>query len=639
MNKKEKTVLQNAGSEVRMDLSEYIGRYNVRKSLRFGLIPVAGTENFVYDAVYASEELAECLNPVKDVILAKHIAMVRRVFAQISDPLPGDPKAIVKAFRSDPEFSALDNPNAFTVLKSLVDSCRYNRWPVSPAVKNLLGWSALYMKWHWHCIAKRKVSATEGIPVEWAGKSKEEVLASFKWLRNQKPRKQSRNRWFDHAPFRLMFDNHSTGKSWLAGDFADSRNFLLKAGNRILVGVVPRDSKVDPFSMPLPRPDEEECLLYVENPGETPTFRAIPRTLVDAAANMGTLYLFELSGRAIRGSSNLNAKYLRTLLTSENFARGVLHLEKSCEFHFRKASIPNGKGAEEHFRQRFMEDKFFITLHITCNAHRVGAPEHVIPLRNAKKYMKKNALERYIQVSQTKDGYSVAAIRAFAENAFSPVTVSHKDAANGRLASELAKLSVEHGAHIILDKSVPSKIVTRVLRKFDYVVFKDRKAHEDGGILRGYQIKDRVLSGEKKSKVKVLSRNTEPNSPETSTSETQNSKPETNSQLTAPNSQLKTFTYIYMTPERVRSRAEIQAESKEDAYIQLRKKKIRPIRVLAEGESEPPPKDFMSKAAKREAKPEPSVADRLRRLNALKDEGLISEAEYAEQRAKIISAL
>jgi hypothetical protein len=163
-----------------MTLAECIGRYSVRKSLRFGLTPVAGTENFVYDSVYASEELAECLNPVKEVILAKHIAMVRRVFAQLPDPLPDDPKAIVRAFRTDPEFSALDNPNAFTVLKSLVDSCRYKRWPVPPAVKNLLGWSALYMKWHWHCIAKRKVSATEGVPVEWAGKRKEEVLNSFR---------------------------------------------------------------------------------------------------------------------------------------------------------------------------------------------------------------------------------------------------------------------------------------------------------------------------------------------------------------------------------------------------------------------------------------------------------------------------
>ena len=117
-----------------MALAECIGRYSVRRSLRFGLTPVAETENFVYDAVYASEELAECLNPVKDVILAKHIAMVRRVFAQLPDPLPDDPKAIVRAFRADPEFSALDNPNAFTVLKSLVDSCRYNRWPVPPPI-------------------------------------------------------------------------------------------------------------------------------------------------------------------------------------------------------------------------------------------------------------------------------------------------------------------------------------------------------------------------------------------------------------------------------------------------------------------------------------------------------------------------
>ena len=359
---------------------------------------------------------------------------------------------------------------------------------------------------------------------------------------------------------------------------------------------------------------------------------------------MGTLYLFELSGRAIRGNTNLNAKYLRTLLTSENFARGVLHLEKSCEFHFRKASVPQGKGAEEHFRQRFIEDKFFITLHITCNAHRIGAPEHVLPLKNAKKHMKKNALERYVQVSRTKDGYLVAAIRAFAENAFAPVQMSHKEAANGRLASELAKIAVEYGANVILDKTIPQEIVTLVLRKFDYVVFKDRKAHEDGGILRGYQIKDRVLSGEKEKKLKVGSCKLKVVSCDNSEPATHN--PEPNSQLTTPNlqlitpnSQLKTFTYIYMAADRVRRKEEIMAESKEDAYIRLRKKRIRPIRVLAEGEAEPPPKNFMTKAAKLEATPEPSIADRLRRLNALKDEGLISEAEYAEQRAKIISAL
>ena len=80
----------------------------------------------------------------------------------LPDPLPEDPKAIVRAFRQDPDLPMLDNPNAYNVLKSIVDRCRYNRWPVPPAVKNLLGWSALYMKWHWHCIAGRKISATEG---------------------------------------------------------------------------------------------------------------------------------------------------------------------------------------------------------------------------------------------------------------------------------------------------------------------------------------------------------------------------------------------------------------------------------------------------------------------------------------------
>jgi hypothetical protein len=259
--------------------------------------------------------------------------------------------------------------------------------------------------------------------------------------------------------------------------------------------------------------------------------------------------------------------------------------------------------------------------------------------------MKKNALERYIQVSQTKGGYSVSAIRAFAENAFSPVTVSHKDAASGRLASELAKIAVEYGANVILDKTIPQKIVTLVLRKFDYVVFKDRKAHEDGGVLRGYQIKDRVLAGEKgkKSKVKscepgveVLSRS---QSAEPGTPEIENEKLETRNQKQETNSQLKTFTYIYMAADRVRRKEEIQAESKEDAYIRLRKKKIRPIRVLAEGESEPPPKNFMTRVAKPAVDAEPSVADRLRQLNVLKNEGLISEAEYTEQRAKIIAAL
>ena len=584
----------------------FVGRYSVRKSLRFELKPVAGTERFVYDAVDLSEDLAEGLGTVKDVILARHLSMMRRVFKSLPDPLPEDPKAIVRAFRQDPDLPVLDNPNAYNVLKSIVDKCRYNRWPVPPAVKNLLGWSALYMKWHWHCIAGRKISPTEGLPVTWAGKSKEQVLAMCKGLRVQKPRKASRNRWFDHGPFRLMFDNHGTGKSWLKEEFPESRNFLLKDGDRILVGVVPRSSKVDPFTMPSPLPVEESYLLYEETAGESPSFRAISRTLVDAAANRGTLYLFELAGRCLRGKSNLNAMYLRSLLTDENFARGIFHLEKSCEFHCRKASFVPEEQKGDGFRQRFMVNKFFITLHFTCNAHRVASGEHVLPLRNAKKYMKKHPLERYVQVSAAKGGYSIRAIRSFAESgAFEPVTVSHKEASNGRLASVLAKIVVDCDANIILDKSVPEKVVTLILRKFDYVVFKGRKAYEDGGVLRGYQLKDRVLAGGGKvanaGVLPVANANTQLEN-ETGNWQQSHTGNINNSHLSSPithlPSPLQRFRYVYMTSDRVRHRGEIMAETKEDAYSRLRAQKIRPIRVLAEGEAEPPPKIFAKKAEK-----------------------------------------
>ena len=89
------------------------------------------------------------------------------------------------------------------------------------------------------------------------------------------------------------------------------------------------------------------------------------------------------------------------------------------------------KGA--HFRQRFMENKFFIALHFTCNAYRVASGEHVLPLRNAKKYMKKHPIERYVQVSAVKGGYAVRAIRSFAESgAFEPMTKPHKEVSNGK---------------------------------------------------------------------------------------------------------------------------------------------------------------------------------------------------------------
>jgi hypothetical protein len=134
------------------------------------------------------------------------------------------------------------------------------------------------------------------------------------------------------------------------------------------------------------------------------------------------------------------------------------------------------------------------------------------------------------------------------------------------------------------------------LRKFDYVVFKGRKAYEDGGVLRGYQLKDRVLAGVGNvASVEVLPvANTQL---ENGTGNWQQSHTGNinDSQFSSP---LQCFRYVYMTSDRVRHRGEIMAETKEDAYSRLRAQKIRPIRVLAEGEAEPPPKIFAKRAEK-----------------------------------------
>ena len=125
-------------------------------------------------------------------------------------------------------------------------------------------------------------------------------------------------------------------------------------------------------------------------------------------------------------------------------------------------------------------------------------------------------------------------------------------------------------------------------------MFKGRKAYEDGGVLRGYQLKDRVLAGVGNvASVQMLPiSNDNGQLGNGQKLETRNPEPETS------NSERKKFTYVYMTSDRVRHRGEIMAETKEDAYSRLRAQKIRPIRVLAEGEAEPPPKIFAKKAEK-----------------------------------------
>ena len=817
-----------------MTLNESTGLFSIRRSLHFELKPVAGTADFLGDVIADNEDRAAGLNSVKDIILAQHLTMIRRVFKSLPDPLPADPKKIREAFKHDPENMMLEDPNAYNVLKVIVDRCRYNKWPLPKAVRDLHGWSALYMKWHWYCKGLSSLFGAESLPVKWAGRPKAEVLATSKCLQVPKKRNPTRGRWYDHAPFRMLFDNHATGMSWLKGDFAASRNFLLVDGDRILVGVVPRKSKVNPYTMPAPLPVEQHYLLYVENPGEAPSFKAIPRALIDAPAHRGFVYLFEIDGRGMRSKKNRNALFLRSLLTQENFEEGVFHLDKACEFHFRKGCYMAQDEKPDHFRQRFSEDKFFITFHVTINAHLVSSAGRPDTFRSVSKYMKVNPYVKFVNVAQEQGGYSITPHSSAEGEGIAPMFISTRDAVNGRLASALVSCVLDHDVNAVFNKNVPEKIKKAIVEKFSYVIVKGRDAFADGGVMRGYQLLDRLFVGtipvtqaeqekirvaqkeaSEKAKrerqaerrktereaiaVRLRAQGKEPVSPEIDFSvppftegrykfyfdytlpdgfvyagecmanfksevydklqplgakpsklicydkefveHFQNLPgPDVGSKLyrykyrTVYNTPMEgtcradvtdevhwklhalgikpyfveetdelvsgRFTYTYMNSERVRSTGTIDAASKADAYVKLKKLGIRPIRVLAEGEEPPPVKKFYSEDKQivkkpqeapvqvaappsppkkkvsppkpEEPKPQPpapvpqppapapqppapapqppapapqpsapalTIAERLKRINALKADGLLTEEEYAAQRSKIIAEL
>ena len=91
------------------------------------------------------------------------------------------------------------------------------------------------------------------------------------------------------------------------------------------------------------------------------------------------------------------------------------------------------------------------------------------------------------------------------------------------------------------------------------------------------------------------------------------------------------FKFGYKTSDNVRHEANCRAESKDEVFQKLRTVGVRPFRVECDDPE-------FTNAAPAPAQPL-GIADRLKRLNALKEQGLLTESEYAEQRAKIISEL
>ena len=425
----------------------------------------------VIGAIIAQDEQrAAFLNTAKAAIEAEHLSLVRRVFRALPDPLP-EAAAIRAAFRADPEYKTLAGRNADQVMKLIIARCRYNGWRIPEALKDLEHWGTLFVKWHWFCSDRLRLVGPDSLPQQWAGLSKALVEKAHPLLQPPKKRKPSRNYWFDHAPFRMMFGNQTCGMSWLKDAFAASRAFLLLDGDSICVGIVPRDSRFCPYTLPDAQPGDGAYLLYEETQGEPPRLRAVPKARIDVPAGKGLVLLFTLDGKAKRSKSNLNALYLRALFSPENMRDGIIHLDGNAEFHVRKGTDIPRDGKPDHFRQRFTEDRFFVTLRLTFNAQMVATGAQSQAFGNLADSLAANPDVKLISVE------------------------SRQDAASSKLIGDLVRRVIAEDACVLFAPGTSRLLLKAAREKFEYAVLKDRPLTADGGALRGYQLADRLFVG------------------------------------------------------------------------------------------------------------------------------------------------
>ena len=629
-----------------MKIGESIGRFNIHKTLRFEMQPIGGTADFLAGHLEADEERAASLNKVKSAIEAEHLTMVRRVFRQLPDPMPVKFHAIRQAFISDPEFATLANRDARGVMQVILKRCRANGWAIPKELTDHDGWPTLSVKWHWHCFGKYDPSSAGSLLRKWAGKTKAEVEKTSPLLRAPKKRKPTRNYWFDHSPFRMMFGNRSTGMNWQKEDYNLSRTFLLTDGERVIIGIAPRESRFSPYNLPDAANTESSYSLYEEEEGKPPRLRAVPKEKIDFPASRGFVYLFELSGRAMRSRTNLNALYLRALLSSANLSDPVFRLRRGCEFFVRKGTDIEKDGKPEHFRQRFTEDKFFVSLRVTLNSHIVGVSSRPAAFGDLAKLISDNPTAKFITVSYPSPGT--------------------KRQAPSALVGSLAKQAVDEDAYVIFDPKTPKSVLEAVERKFNYIVIRGRDPLENGGVLRGYQIPDRLFVGNLNAAMKAVEENR-------ALYEAKQREKQAEAKLRAEKAARKAaareqaeadlraaqerrrmmeelvngskpiglldpifargryaFSFVYKTSDNARHEDTCRADERDEVFQKLRTIRIRPMKVWCD--------DPAYEADHARAIHSP-IAERLKQLDALKAEGLVTEAEYADKRGKILAEL
>lgn len=92
------------------------------------------------------------------------------------------------------------------------------------------------------------------------------------------------------------------------------------------------------------------------------------------------------------------------------------------------------------------------------------------------------------------------------------------------------------------------------------------------------------------------------------------------------------FKFGYKTSDNQRHQGTCRADERDDVYRKLREIGIRPFCV----ECDDP--DYAARKGA-PAAAELTIAERLKRINGLKEQGLLTDEEYAAQRTKILSEL
>ena len=646
-----------------MKIEESIGRFNIRKTLRFEMKPVGKTADFLAGHLEADEERAASLNKVKAAIEAEHLMMVRRVFKSLPDPIPFKFDLIRQAFRNDPEFAALSSRDARVVMQTVLKRCRANGWTIPKELSDHDGWPTLSVKWHWYCFSKYDPSAAGSLARKWAGRIKADVEKTCPLLRAPKKRKPSRNYWFDHSPFRVMFGNRTVGMNWTKEDFNASRTFLLTDGERIIIGITPRESKFTPYGLPDAANTETSYLLYEESEAQHPKMRAVPKELVDFPASRGAVYLFELSGRALRRRTNLNALYLRALLSPANFSDPTFRLRRGAEFFVRKGADIPADGKPDHFRQRFNEDKFFVSLPVSLNSQMAAINQRETAYGDLSQFIANNPTAKFIMVGRD---CAVSGESGEDNGAGASRPRMSTNGTSSRLAGELARRAVEEDAYVIFDPKTPKRVLEAVERKFNYIVIRGRDPLEVGGVLRGYQIPHRLFVGdldaarksaeehralyearehEKEAEAKLRAEKAakkaagrELYAQQLLIAQEKRRKMEELVNSSKPIALLDpifaqgryTFHFTYKTSDNVRHEDTCMGNERDEVFQKLRTVKIRPMKVWC---------DDLSSVALAKEDPARDIATRLMQLDALKSQGLITEAEYNDKRTKILAEL